>query len=48
MYDYIFSIYEYAPNHLTQTQWVNLQSKWGVIVDNYKKIKKNKYKIYGK
>ena len=48
MYDYIFSIYEYDARHLTRTQWLDLQYKWGEIVNNYKKIKKNKYKIYGK
>lgn len=48
MYDYIFVFYEYSWTYAQEIKWRNLRNKWYDIVDNYKKIKKSNYKIYGK
>lgn len=48
MYDYIFILYRYNWDYLTECHWRKLRNKWYNIVDNYKKIKKSNYKIYGK
>lgn len=48
MYDYIFVFYEYSWTYGQEIKWRNLRNKWYNIVDNYKKIKKSNYKIYGK
>ena len=48
MYDYIFVFYDYGWSYSQEIKWRNLRNKWYNIVDNYKKIKKSNYKIYGK
>lgn len=48
MYDYIFVFYDYSWTYIQENKWRNLRNKWYDIVDNYKKIKKSNYKIYGK
>lgn len=48
MYDYIFVFYDYGWSYSQEIKWRNLRNKWYDIVDNYKKIKKSNYKIYGK
>ena len=48
MYDYIFVFYEYGWSYSQEIKWRTLRNKWYNIVDNYKKIKKSNYKIYGK
>lgn len=48
MYDYVFIFYDYSWNHMRESEWRKLRNKWCNVVDNYKKIKKSNYKIYGK
>ena len=48
MYDYIFVFYDYGWSFSQEIKWRTLRIKWYNIVDNYKKIKKSNYKIYGK
>lgn len=48
MYDYIFAFYDYSWPYYQEVKWRYLRNKWDKIVDNYKKIKKSNYKIYGK
>ena len=48
MYDYIFIFYDYSWRCMRESEWRKLRNKWYNIVDNYKKIKKSNYKIYGK
>lgn len=48
MYDYIFVFYDDICSYHQEIKWRHLRNKWYDIVDNYKKIKKSNYKIYGK
>jgi hypothetical protein len=48
MYDYIFVFHDYSWTYSQEIRWRNLRNKWYNIVNNYKKIKKSNYKIYGK
>ncbi len=48
MYEYIFILYDYDSTIHNRYNFWNLERKWSVIVDNYKRIKKSNYIIYGK
>lgn len=48
MYDYIFVFDDYGRSFSQEIKWRHLRNKWFDVVNNYKKIKKSNYKIYGK
>lgn len=48
MYEYIYILYNYDSTVNNRYNFWNLENKWGLIVNNYKRIKKSNYIIYGK